>query len=272
MIPRVKIIGGLGNQLFQYFFARSLSIKFKCNVELDISEFTNYKYDRHDLNLNHINLKLPLKSNRNYITDLFCNVKRDPSPYCFTSEIFDKKFFRYNGYWQSYKYFIDHWALFIKDFNFENNFKNLEIFEKITNTNSVSVHIRRGDYITNINSSKVHGNLKLDYYKTAIEYIRNYSPNPIFFFFSDDINWVKNNFSNKNFFFINNSFDQLKMPLKDLFLMKSCNHNIIANSTFSWWGAWLNDNLDKIVCVPEYWTFGVKSSETDLIPSNWNIL
>ena len=70
----------------------------------------------------------------------------------------------------------------------------------------------------------------------------------------------------------NSTFDQLKMPLKDLFLMKSCNHNIIANSTFSWWGAWLNENLNKIVCVPKYWTFGVKSSETDLIPSNWNIL
>ena len=83
---------------------------------------------------------------------------------------------------------------------------------------------------------------------------------------------IENNFKGENFFYINNNSQELKKPFKDLFLMKNCTHNIIANSTFSWWGAWLNESSNKIVIAPKYWSSNTKSNSTDLIPPQWIIL
>ena len=272
MTPKVKILGGLGNQLFQYFFARSLKIKLKCAVELDISEFSSNNYKTHDLNLNYLNLKLPFTKSKNLFLNLFHKSQKDDDPFKFNKNIYNKKYLNYIGYWQSYKYFENYWKLFKDDFNFKDiSTKNL-LFDNIYNNNSVSVHIRRGDYITNKDVSVIHGNLQLDYYKKALDLTKKNIINPKFFFFLDYIKWVKNNFKGENFFYIDNNNHELKKPFKDLFLMKNCKHNIIANSTFSWWGAWLNESSNKIVITPKYWSSNRKSDSTDLIPPQWIIL
>ena len=190
----------------------------------------------------------------------------------FDQNIFNKRFDNYIGFWQSYKYFIDNWNFFKDEINLEKFNTDPVTLNQIRISNSISVHIRRGDYINNLKTSAVHGNLKLDYYKKAIHLIHGQFKNSIFFFFSDDIDWVKNNFNEKNFHFVENNYNDLNLPFKDLLLMKNCKHNIIANSTFSWWGAWLNENSNKIVFAPEYWTSKIKSANTDLIPKKWNIL
>tara|TARA_Y100000389_G_scaffold152860_1_gene152957 strand:+ start:1843 stop:2658 length:816 start_codon:yes stop_codon:yes gene_type:complete len=271
MTIKVQITGGLGNQLFQYFFARSLNVKFKCKVLLDISNFTLNNKSR-SLNINNLDLRLPFFKRKNYFKDFFLTKNKDENLFKFNQKIFNKRYDNYIGYWQSYKYFTDNWEFFKDEINLEKFNTDFQTLNQIKSSNSISVHIRRGDYITNLKTSAVHGNLKLDYYKKAIHLIQKQFKNSIFFFFSDDIEWVKNNFNDKNFHFVENNYNDLNLPFKDLLLMKNCKHNIIANSTFSWWGAWLNEYPNKIVYAPEYWTTKIKSSDTDLIPKDWIIL
>ena len=271
MTPHIKILGGLGNQLFQYFFARSLSIKFNCLVKLDISEFISDNDKKRNLNLDILNSKLSFSKKRNLFSKLFKSVKEE-DPYKFNKNIFNKKYFYYTGYWQSYKYFENNWKLFKEDLNFKNIDAKNKLFDNINDSNSISVHIRRGDYITDKRISRIHGNLQLDYYKNAICLIRKNILKPKFFFFSDDIKWVKNNFKDENFYYVNSENQELTKPFRDLFLMKNCKHNIIANSTFSWWGAWLNESSNKVVIAPKYWSSNRKSDTTDLIPARWIIL
>ena len=136
----------------------------------------------------------------------------------------------------------------------------------IKNNNSVAVHIRRGDYLSNPKARYFHGILGQDYYKKSITYIRKKLKKPSFFIFSDDIHLVKKTFpffNNKNYTFINTN-----SAMNDLYLMKNCKHFIIANSTFSWWGAWLSTNKSKIICSPKKWSRS-KSAQTDIIPKSW---
>ena len=271
MIIKVQITGGLGNQLFQYFFARSLNIKFRCNVVLDISDFTSNNKSR-SLNINNLDLKLPFLKKKMFFKDFFSSDKKEENLFKFDEKIFNERFDNYTGYWQSYKYFIDNWYLFKEEINLDKFNTDPETLNQINISNSVSVHVRRGDYINNLKVSAFMGNLKLDYYNYAIDLAQKQMKNPIFFFFSDDIEWVKNNFTGKNFYFVKNDYDNFKLPFKDLLLMKNCKHNIIANSSFSWWGAWLNENPNKIIFAPKYWTSKIKTSTTDLTPKEWKIL
>ena len=270
-MTKVKIIGGLGNQLFQYFFARSLKLKFNINVKLDLSDFEIYKLHQYNLN-NFLKLKLPISEKKYSFINFFLNKKKENDPFKFDDTIFKKKFSYYDGYWQSYRYFNKFWCLFKNDFKFDNKYTNIQILNKIKNSNSVAVHVRRGDYVDNNRTSKFHGNLNIKYYNRSIKFFENKYKNIKFFFFSDDIEWVKKQFNNKKYHFIENDKKKIKMPISDLILMKNCKHNIIANSTFSWWGAWLNDNKSKTVCVPKYWTAKRKITDTDLIPNNWKII
>jgi hypothetical protein len=147
--------------------------------------------------------------------------------------------------------------------------KNLEMHRRIENTeNSVAVHIRRGDY-----TLEVEGNVALPmaYYSSAITQLTQYLHNPTFFVFSDDINFARNNLrADIRAVFVdhNDSFS----AHEDLRLMSSCRHHIIANSTLSWWGAWLGSYVDRIVIAPRNWMVGQRSRYDDLFPSNWRLL
>jgi len=186
---------------------------------------------------------------------------------------FDKDLFKspdyyyYNGYFQNESYFKNEREAILKCFSSKNPLdeKNQLVLNKITETNSVSLHVRRGDYVTLESASKFHGVCPLEYYEKAIAHIAKRVDNPHFFLFSDDIDWVIKNMKIEHPFTIVD-FNQGKGWL-DLELMKHCKHNIIANSSFSWWGAWLNENTQKIVIAPKKWN--TQNKKCEIIPNEW---
>ena len=284
----VKLNGRLANQMFEWAFAKVLSKKSGNTVLIDDSEET--------LKLNCFNLISDLKSVEK---PLFYKIFRKLIPFRnlrnkLTALNFDKmeiveeeSFCRFEqklleisqpsyikGFFQSEKYFKDIREDLLKDFSLkiELNEQNKNILNNIKSTNSVSMHFRRGDYTKKRVADK-YGSCSVEYYKNAVKTIAERISEPVtLFIFSDDINWVKNSvkFDCETVYVDINSG---KQGYFDLELMKNCKHNIIANSSFSWWGAWLNENKDKIVVAPKYWMKDIDttSENVDIIPESWII-
>lgn len=274
-----KLLGGLGNQMFQYAAGRSLAVKHNAEFKLDISEFETYKVQDYAINnLNIIENISTTKEIKEFKHKKFLNLIQIKNKkyikekgFTFDSDILylsDNVYLE--GYWQSAKYFQSIENIIRQDFKFKTQpqDKNLEFSKIITNTNSISLHIRRGDYITNPVANSVHGLCSLDYYEKSIDYISQKVENPQFFIFSDDAQWAKENL---NIPFLSTIIDWNKNEnsYEDMRLMSLCKHNIIANSSFSWWGAWLNQNSDKIVIAPEKWFNTSSIDAKDLVPENW---
>ena len=182
------------------------------------------------------------------------------------SQLEDNKYLY--GYWQSEKYFIEFAENIREDFTFKLPFsdQNAEIAEQISQVTSISLHVRRGDYVTNPKNVFI-GVCSPEYYQNAIKHIKNTVAKPVFFVFSDDIDWVKNNLAlDKAAIFVNHN--KGSESYNDMRLMSLCKHHIIANSSFSWWGAWLNPNPNKIVIAPKQW-FAGRQDDRDLVPTNW---
>ncbi|MBS1650686.1 MAG: alpha-1,2-fucosyltransferase [Bacteroidetes bacterium] len=277
----VKIQGGIGNQLFQLALAIALKKRGK-NVELDTSfyksnnkESTYRKFYLDAFSITDFSLK---KSNSFFrklrLYKSKKNIYTENSP-LFNSNIFNVKSPAYIiGYFQSYKYFESieleikrQLTLNRKLTKASEEYKNLILSKE----NSVSLHIRRGDYQATY--AEIYCNLEIEYYKNAVSFMKNKMGDaPLtLFVFSDDIMWCKNNFTfNEEFIFIENSNSP---DYEDLMLMSYCNHNIIANSTYSWWSAWLNNNEQKIVVAPNKW-FNKHNEKFigTLYPKTWNIL
>jgi hypothetical protein len=166
------------------------------------------------------------------------------------------KSYRFTGYFQNPNFFNKYKSKIIELFSLDTNSQNIvnNIYNSIVNNNydTVSIHVRRSDYIKLQN---IHVVQNIEYYKNAIDYIKNKYNNLLFLIFSDDINWCKTNFGslNINCIYVENVSPYLDKDILDMYLMAQCKHNIIANSTFSWWGAYMNKNKDKIVCAPNRW-------------------
>ena len=267
----VKLIGGLGNQLFQYAAAKALAIQKRQCLLIDTSAFAHYKL--HDFGLDHYNIeaKTYKKPNRfvEKVKDCFCKT----TVYKQTDFGFDPNLANIkgctiylDGYFQSEQYFIKYQNQIRNEFELLADLKAMttKTISHIQQTESVSVHIRRGDYVNN----PLHDTDKERFYKTAMALIEKQFENPVYFVFSDDIKWAKENFSaNKETIFID--FNDASTNFEDLKLMSSCKHNIIANSSFSWWGAWLNENPDKIVIAPKLWFNDNSINSRDIIPESW---
>lgn len=288
----VKFNGGLGNQMFQYAFACALADKFNVEVLFDFSFFEDIKLTDtfttrvFELDVFNIGCKAASQEDLNKVKrpDFESKLKRSLAK-MFTekyginyireknSYVFDKKllnspnYIYYDGYFQNEKYFKHLKNTFLKKFSLKVPIdeRNQTVLNKILETNSVSIHIRRGDYVSLESTSNIHGICSLEYYKNALEYIVKKIKNPHFFLFSDDIEWVIKNLKLEYPFTIVD-FNQGKGWF-DLNLMKQCKHNITANSSFSWWGAWLNENPDKIVISPKKWT--LQKQKLDIIPHEW---
>jgi hypothetical protein len=174
------------------------------------------------------------------------------------------------GYFQSEKYFkfIRKDILNIFKFKGASDPNYLEVVRKIQASNSVSVHIRRGDYVLNKTANAFHGVLSIAYYKKALNHIKANVAKPKIFLFSDDPEWVRKNFSFIGRFDLVD-FNRGELSYRDMELMSLCKHNIIANSSFSWWGAWLNLNKDKIVIAPKKWLRDESVPLNDIIPESW---
>ena len=267
-----RISGGLGNQMFQYAIAKSIAEKNNDEFKLDISFYPKQTLRKYELNLFNINENIATQKECNglrgkekliyKIKNRFSFKINRPKSYIFESleqiTIFQEEIYNLlgdiylDGFWQNENYFKNIRDEIIKNFIPKNSIgmEAKKYLEDIKSTQSVSIHIRRGDYIANQHTNSIHGTCDVGYYKKAIAYIDERITNPCFYIFSDDMSWCKENFD----FLKNKVFlDDTKSTIDDLELMKNCKHNIVANSTFSWWAAWLNENNKKITIAPKIW-------------------
>lgn len=278
----IELIGGLGNQMFQYAAAKALALHNNEDIVIDNRLFANYEL--HQYSLNHFNVKAPfLKEdiifNPTFSEKIkaFISGKKVFTKYEESDLTYDEKLFEathrniyLKGYFQTEKYFLKFEDQIRNDFEITTPLseKTTEMIKIIEAENSVSLHIRRGDYVSNPDANAVHGTCNLDYYTRAIATIKEKIKNPTFFIFSDDINWAKENLKTENeTYFID--FTDASTNYEDIKLMSSCKHNIIANSSFSWWGAWLNRNRNKIVIAPKKWFNTDSHNAKDILPESW---
>jgi hypothetical protein len=252
----IRLQGGLGNQLFQWAYGHQLSKKH--DVYYDVSFFSGAENngsltEKRTFELEHVlNKKLNLLNNDvlQYLRDKRINYVADDLNY--RDFNFNKnEIYFLNGYWQSEDYFLD---------------SKEEIMDSIVMPNcdeynfsgSCSIHVRRGDYLK---LQHFYPILSIDYYQRALEILK---PDGHVFVCSNDIPWCKENFNSERLI-----FSEKNSNLKDLAIMANCCNNIIANSSFSWWAAFLNRNPDKKVICPEFWFSNNFFKEKDLIPKTW---
>lgn len=274
--------GGLGNQMFQYAFYLAKKHN-KSNVEYDtglfrlFSQHNGYELERIfnvKTKFSFINLILLFFLKRitcvSRIFNKYVYMLNDCMPSTFVSSYLSshKGFVLYYGYWQTEQYFIDIREDILNAFSFNEHLLNRQSKEylgKIKRTNSISIHIRRGDYLQEKNNV-LYGNIcTLEFYQKAIEKIIETVHNPTFYIFSNEIGWIKNNMDISNAIYVCCNYG--KDSWQDMYLMSQCQHNIIANSSFSWWGAWLNKNPRKIVISPP--KFMNVGCSADIIPESW---
>jgi len=287
----VKLSGGLANQMFPYAAGRRLAKSLETELKFDVSGFTVYEeqqsldFRRYSLGVFNVKEDFATIDECEALTSrepsllekMFCRKPRRPSTYIkerhyhFDQEILQLKGDIYlQGNWNSEKYFADIKDIIRQDFTFKHppTGRNLELLNEISSVESVSIHVRRGDYVSNSKANQVHGTCNLSFYQAGVALIAGCVAKPHFFIFSDDLQWVREHLSLS----LPCTFVDHNGPLdghEDLRLMSQCKHNIIANSGFSWWGAWLNSNPGKIVVAPKAW-FQVKKYDTnDLIPPSW---
>lgn len=284
--------GGLGNQMFQYAAARSLALRNKCDVLIDDYLLRNYPYKKgitpRDLELGcfQIFLKQYIKTttgiDRIPKSGLFYKyislAKRKLlglKVFAEGNESFYEEFsllgdyIYLDGLFQSERYFKNYEDEIRKEFTFKNelDLENCKLLHEIKSLNSVGIHVRRTDFYNPYNI-RTHGSVNISYYNEAILYMRRKIDNPTFFIFSDDLKWVKQNFFlTSDICLVNNNYG--KKNYIDMFLMSNCKHNIIANSSFSWWSAWLNSNLSKIIIAPKSWYGDLNIDRKFLLPESW---
>ncbi len=287
-----RLMGGLGNQMFQYAVGRALALRTGATLKLDLSHYAADGHRRYELGCFRIEATpatsrdlarfglagAPLPRQLDRIRRL---LRSRMAPAGFP--IIRERNFRFDpevvslqgsayleGYWQSERYFLDQAETLRREFEPVDapGPENAEIAARIGAANAVSVHVRRGDYVGNAAASRYHGTCSLDYYRAAVDYVGARTPAPHLFIFSDEPAWVRANFH----LGVPSTVVDVNPPhrgLRDMQLIALCRHHIIANSSFSWWGAWLGCAPGKIVVSPRRW-FNLASIDTrDRVPDAW---
>lgn len=282
----VKLKGGLGNQMFQYAAGLAVAFAHRQELKLDITGYDDPHY---------VNANTP-RQYRMFPFDLSARIatteeiKKYKYPFGIFSKAmrflnfrilkkhyvdYDPNFLKKNhnyieGYFQSERNFLDVKDKVTKEFTLKKEFESKVFLAekyKIDKTKSVSVHIRRGDYVSDSQINATHGVCSKEYYEKSISLMQSKIKTPIFYFFSDDIEWVKKEFGDHA------DFEYLSSPnlqeYEELVLMSSCAHNIIANSSFSWWGAYLNKNPNKIIVAPKKWVNKKPDQHPNITPEGW---
>lgn len=291
----VNCLGGLGNQMFQYSLCRYINIVLHKEVGL-ITDFYDYSKIHNGYELNRVfNINISEKV-RFELRDILGNILSTPhsrailnkapnsiQPNKFISDKYYLDQYKFlkkiesldsgyiHGYWQNYFFPLSIKSYLLSDFQFNIHDDILvsNLVDRIVTSNSVSVHVRRGDYLANSKSFKFHGVCSENYYLSAISYLETKTSKKLkLFIFSDDPLWCRDYFSAKPFDFEIIDFNSGIKSYLDMYLMSLCKHNIIANSTFSWWSAFLNINSDNIVIAPQNW-FATSRQDFFLIPPNW---
>lgn len=280
-----RILGGLGNQMFQYACGKALAKRTNAKLLLDLSGFMGYRQHKYGLCGFQINEPTPP-----------FNLRMGGAPYSILSrmgvpvnKLLSLQGFKYveenqdlsfksqilsldcsvylDGYWQSEGYFADIADEIRSIFLLSSDSKDIILPIKAGVPNA-SLHIRRGDYAHNAEASVVHGVLSLDYYQNAIALLEKIIGKRFqVFIFSDDIEWAKRNLLlEQDMFFLSASTNT---PQNEIRAMAKCDHHIIANSTFSWWGAWLNPAPGKSVIAPKQWFMTTKYLSEQIYPPGW---
>ena len=285
----VRLMGGLGNQMVQYAAGRAVAHRNQTSLKLDVSALERdaaRSYRMHHFNIV-ASLATPDEVARFAKRDLWSRISRRVERYLLPPSqrsVFAQRYAHFDpdilrlrgsvylrGYWQSEKYFKDIEHIIRQDFTFRHtpDPENQKVARIIANTNSVSLHIRRGDYVSNPRFSRKFGVCSLEYYQSAAAKIIEKVQDPHFFVFSDDIPWARDNIRLQYpvTFAAHNDADK---DYEDLCLMSLCRHHIIANSSFSWWGAWLCTCPGKIVMAPKRWLRMPGRDTRDLIPDSWH--
>ncbi|MHB1510272.1 MAG: alpha-1,2-fucosyltransferase [Acidimicrobiales bacterium] len=265
----VRLMGGIGNQMFQYAAARSLAARRGTGVAVDLSWFVEQSPSG--------------DTQRAYALDVFVGPAAASKTEIPTGRSFREQGFGFDasvlqlpdsstliGYFQSERYFLEHAPVIEKEFSFlaQPDRDNRSVLELISSSESVAVHVRRGDYTNNPTTKAHHGLLPLDYYRRAVDDLTARVLDPRFFVFSDDPMWCRRGLS-----FLRGGVvvdhNRQESGAEDLRLMAACRHHIIANSTFSWWGAWLATRPEQIVVAPRRWFAGSSLDAAQLCPSRW---
>jgi hypothetical protein len=285
-----QLLGGLGNQMFQYAAGRALALRNETALALDISGFESYGLHQG------FELQRVFRGPFEVASDSDIRkvlgwqspagirriLARRPFARLFRTRLTVEPHFQYwpgiqslprdsylSGYWQSERYFADAATQIRADFTFRLPLdkENAVLAEQIKQQDSVSLHVRRGDYASNPKTSATHGLCSLEYYQAAIRHVAERVPQPRFYIFSDDIAWVRANLKIK-LPCVHVQHNRRAESYNDMRLMSLCRHHIIANSSFSWWGAWLDQGTDKIVVAPQQW-FARQTDVRDLFPAGW---
>lgn len=285
-----RLIGGLGNQMFQYATGRALALRLDVPLLLDTTGFASYALRRFELGELRIQAEVASQAQlRQFgigatapgrLGRALQRLRLKASPhvlreasFSFDSRILDARAPVYlDGYWQSERYFSDIGTRLREEFRPQGaaDPANSDMLRRIAEAGSsaVSLHIRRGDYVSDARTAQYHGVCSLDYYRAAVRHVAQRVENPVFFVFSDDHAWVQEHFDVGHPLVLVQCNDADR-GWWDMNLMRSCRHHIIANSSFSWWGAWLNPSADKIVVAPERWFASGGHDTRDLIPDSW---
>jgi len=289
----VALVGGLGNQLFQYAAGRALSLRTGGSLLIDLSWFDEVLHESgttiRKYSLEPFKLPLRLMCKKSYDIPklsrfgslLSClrgrlglsfGIKRYyEKSYCFDVNVLNLQAPVWlSGYWQSYRYFEDIANLIRQEIGAIRNLspESQSFLEQIQSTNSVCIHIRRGDYVSSKAASEYHGLCSIEYYQHGVEVVTESVDSPQGFVFTDDPVWVRENLSLRIPFTLvdANGPDNAH---QDIWLMAACKYFIIANSSLSWWGAWLCPDKEKRVVYPARWFTNPNIDTSDLFPANW---
>lgn len=288
----VRIMNGIGNQMFQYAFYKKLKLMGR-DVRADISWFESPKADRSFcLKDAFPDIELDTVGAAEEVQRMMTKIESRPIwlkafQYVFRAGrirvqdghgiIYNPKYIQmkdryFDGYWQTEKYWLKEKDEILRSFTFrEIKNERLQQIEGICRKkNTVSVHIRRGDYLSVNRKGLFAGICTEEYYRKALDYVQSKIPNTCYILFTDDVQWVRENWSLDNQVIAADYLDDELPDWIEMKLMSLCENNIIANSTFSWWGAYLNPNPLKVVISPRIWLNGVKTP--DICPQEWILM
>jgi hypothetical protein len=282
----VKLQGGLGNQLFQYAAGLALAHRHNTSLKVDstfLKQDAKGHYTQRYLELPIFNTEIKEANETDLSLFTFNENKywrrlKKQVPHWFNTVVMNESqinvesiFFKLpsntylNGYWQSEKYFLEIRETLLQQLIIKPEYlKNIENEVALIKSasQSVAVHVRRGDYVTLSSANEFHGSCDVNYYQEAANQFSNATT---FFVFSDDLEWCKQNLNFKSKTHYINS----PTAYTDFYLMSQCQHQIIANSSFSWWAAWLNTNASKKIIAPKHWFVDKSLNTSDIYPSNW---
>lgn len=283
-----RIEGGLGNQLFQYAAARSLADRLGCDLALDLRGLDENGDRPFQLDLYNIRASVAspqqLQSLPDWHSSRWGRIRSRFSqiaPAFASFPVFWPRSFAFDqrfdkilrpvylvGYWQSEKYFTWNRERLLEDIQLVAPLPVGPLMNEIHSTNSVALHIRRGDYVNNLAAAQFHGLCDMDYYQTAVSAMKARFPDIHVFVFSDEPDWAKSNLILEvpTHFVDANSMDKGHI---DLELMRHCKHHVIANSSFSWWGSWLGESDHQVVYAPKGWFANTSTDTSDVVPERW---